>query len=228
MHPLAALRRQDAISALLFDPRRRLALGVHRVGRRQRLREIRYGGRKLLRIKAVEHVGEGAVAWRTASEIHEFAQKLLFVPRVARENPLHDDMPDIVDRSAITSISIKSCFVELLLRGSPTPWKMVRNPSISCLQTLLFVVVLTGVCHQEAEIKNKNFLKAKVLNLSLPITNTFKLCINFRVKNPRGYNFLHLYIDAYFRKTSSSLYTVSCAEQIRRAPTNISTSILVS
>ena len=154
---LVALRRQYVISALLHDPRRRLALAVHRVGRRrapvqiqklqkrgdrrdlvrlpvdldlaenesgpglerlnqmqrglflrihdraperlavdrhlvprkrlrQRLREVRHGGRQLLRINDVEQVGEGVVARRTALELHEFLQKLLFVLRVARES----------------------------------------------------------------------------------------------------------------------------------------------
>ena len=50
-----------------------------------------------------------------------------------------------------------AAFVALLLRGSSTPWKIARNPFIFCLQTLLFVVVLTGVCQQTAERKNRNF-----------------------------------------------------------------------
>ena len=74
-----------------------------------------------------------------------------------RANPAHDELPDSVAGRATASISIKPCFVALLLRGSPTPWKIARNPSIFCLRTLLFVVVLTRVCHQAAERKIRNF-----------------------------------------------------------------------
>ena len=60
------------------------------------------------------------MARRTALERHELAQKLVFVLRVPR-NELHDDLPDSVSRRATASISIKSCFVALLLWGSSTP-----------------------------------------------------------------------------------------------------------
>ena len=67
------------------------------------------------------------------------------------------DLPGSVTRRAMTGISIKSCFLELLLRGSSTPWKIPQNPFIFCLRTLLFVVVLTEEWHHEAEMENGNF-----------------------------------------------------------------------
>ena len=54
-------------------------------------------------------------------------------------------------------MSVKSCFLALLLRGSSTPWKIARNPSIFCLRTLLFVVVLTEEWHHAMEMENRNF-----------------------------------------------------------------------
>ena len=156
---LVALHRKDVVAALLHDQRRRLALRVHRVGRRrapvqsqnlqkgresrdlvrrpvdlrlvenesrpglerlhqmqsgllrgvqdrarqhlavdrhlirriarkrrqQRLRELRQGGRHLLRIESIEQVGERVVARRTALELQESFQKLAIDPRVPGE-----------------------------------------------------------------------------------------------------------------------------------------------
>ena len=55
------------------------------------------------------------MARRTALELHEFLQKFVFALRIARESGAR--LPDSVARRAITSISIRPCFVALLFLG---------------------------------------------------------------------------------------------------------------
>ena len=64
-------------------------------------------------------------------------------------------------RRAIVSISIRWCLTALLLRGSSTPWKILRNPSMSCVMSLLFVVVSADVWQNPTERKNGKFSKRK-------------------------------------------------------------------
>ncbi len=90
-------------------------------------------------------------ARRAALEFQELAQKFPFASRVPAKE-LHDDQPD-----SVASMSVKPRFLALLSRGSSTPWKIERNPSIFYLRTLLFVVVLIEERYHEAEMENRNF-----------------------------------------------------------------------
>ncbi len=74
------------------------------------------------------------------------------LPLAYRANDLHDDQP-----GSVASMSVKPRFLALLSRGSSTPWKIERNPSIFCLRTLLFVVVLIDERCHGAEMENRNF-----------------------------------------------------------------------